>query len=126
MVSFLLLAGCSIPVFVRNTPARPVPTAPMGETVQQEDGTQRHNPQLGPPPDARIYEAQPFPFMRAVGQAMAGNWIGLAGTVIAAVAGGGMVQQRRRRQMAEADRDRLAEQDPDKAKAELEVIKRRG
>ncbi|MFW6341413.1 MAG: hypothetical protein ACOC00_00145 [Halothiobacillaceae bacterium] len=125
LAMLLVLVGC-IPVRVTNTPDRPVPTAPMGESIETGEGRTQYNPQLGPPPEASAYETRGFPFMKAAAQAATGNWIGLAGTVVAAVAGGGMVHQRRRRQRAETDRDRLAVEDPERARIELEEIKRRG
>lgn len=126
VLATLLISACTVPVRVMNDPERPVPTAPMGVAVARDDGTQQLNPQLGPPPEASAYETRSFPLGMAIGQALLGDWVGLAATVVAALAGGGMVHQRRRRQRAEADRDRLAALPPDEASKELDNIKRKG
>ena len=130
LVLLLLLAsaGC-IPVRVVNTPALPIPVAPMAIYAPQADGTTAVNPQLGPPPTPETYEQPRFNWGKAIGQAASGNWMGLAGTALAGVATLYGTSQRRRRKLevveARDDRDRLASQAPEEAEREIAVLHRK-
>lgn len=96
-----VVAGCALPVRVQNTPERPVPTAPMGVVVED-----RMNPQLGAPPSPAVYDEPSFDWGGVFRNAITGNWIGVAGTVVASIAGGAAVHQRRQR--SKEARERLA------------------
>ncbi len=125
---FVGFVSC-IPVRVVNTPALPIPTAPMAVSIPQADGTTAINPQLGVAPTLRMYDRPDVPWGKALGQALSGNWVGVAGTVVASVAGLYGTTQRRRRQRevleAREDRDRLAVQNPEEAGREIAVLHRR-
>ena len=117
--------GCSIPVRVQNTPDRPVPTAPMAQEVVQEDGTTLVNPQLGPFPVRSQYDEPPFPWMKALGQAVIGNWIGVGTTLLGGAAALCAEKQRRGKNQARAERNDLAMKPPDEAKIHLEALQKK-
>lgn len=137
LLPILLLTSCAIPVNIRNTPERPVPTAPMGVVAMQErtesgqvvtTGIHKLNPELGDVPSAEEYEGDSSFWgtaLTAVTQAAGGNYLGAIATAVAAVTGGAAAAQaRKRKQEAVAHRAReckLAAMDPETAKKAIDL-----
>ena len=136
LIPLLLLTSCALPVTVRNTPDRPVPTAGMGELLVTEmvDGQTvttaiiKANPNLGDVPTAEEYEGDSSfwgPAITALTQASSGNYFGAIATAIAAVTGGAAANQARKRKqesVAHKMRERkLAQLDPETAMKAIDI-----
>ena len=136
IIPLLLLTSCALPVNVRNTPDRPVPTAGMGEWVVTEvvDGQTvttaivKANPNLGDVPTPEEYAGDSSfwgPAITALTQAGAGNYFGAIATAIAAVTGGAAANQVRKRKqetIAHQARERkLAQLDPETAMKAIDL-----